>query len=225
MKRLSILLFVVMVSLSSCATNQEKEIAKESGSASFQPKPLDDEWSKLLVGEWEVTETQSDFPGGELDGLDESNVEVAAGFIIEPCLNGQFLIWKSWAQTGEMTDEEKKQVKEALGKYVSDEEIERFVSMPYKSLYIQTIDPTTGERITYFFDSQRCIATGRGKLEGNKEITEWQWFLTGQGVVSVNIIEKVDENKFAVSHKYTLPDGNTMEEKMEMIRTKIETEK
>ena len=54
----------------------------------------------------------------------------------------------------------------------------------------------------------------------NKEITEWQWSLTGQGVTSVNIIEKIDDNKFAISHKYTLPDGNTMEEKMEMIRRK-----
>jgi ABC-type Fe3+-hydroxamate transport system substrate-binding protein len=59
MKRLSILLLVVMVSLSSCAINEEKETAKESGSASFQPKPLDDEWSKWLVGEWKVVSGES----------------------------------------------------------------------------------------------------------------------------------------------------------------------
>jgi len=53
MKRLSILLRVVMISLSSYAINEEKEMAKESGSTSFQPKPLDDEWSKWLVGKWE----------------------------------------------------------------------------------------------------------------------------------------------------------------------------
>ena len=45
MKWLSILLFVVMVNLSSCTTNQENEIAKKDVSSSFQPKPLDDDWS------------------------------------------------------------------------------------------------------------------------------------------------------------------------------------
>jgi hypothetical protein len=43
-----------MVSSSSYAINEEKETPKESGSASFQPKPLDDEWSKWFVGEWKV---------------------------------------------------------------------------------------------------------------------------------------------------------------------------
>ena len=51
-----------------------------------------------------------------------------SGYAIEFRLNGQFVIWESWAETGGMTDEQKKQVKEALGKYVSDEEFERSVS-------------------------------------------------------------------------------------------------
>jgi len=55
MKRLSILLLVLMVSLSSYAINEEKEKAKESRSTSFQPKPLEDDWSKWLVGEWEFS--------------------------------------------------------------------------------------------------------------------------------------------------------------------------
>jgi hypothetical protein len=103
------------------------------------------------------------------------------GFTIELALNGQFLIWKPSSETGEMTDGEKKQMKEALKKTtnVSDEELERFVSMPYKSLLIQTIDPKTGERIGYLFDSLRCIARGTGRLEGNKEIMEWEWSATG----------------------------------------------
>jgi hypothetical protein len=74
MKNLSIMLLVVMVSMASCAKMQEKEMAKESGSPSFQPEPLDDEWSKWLIGKWEVTGGQSDFlGGGELEGLGESN--------------------------------------------------------------------------------------------------------------------------------------------------------
>ena len=61
MKRLSILLLVLMVSLSSYAINEKKETAKESGSTSFQPKPLDDKWSKWLVGEWKVVSGESSF--------------------------------------------------------------------------------------------------------------------------------------------------------------------
>ncbi|MHC4791140.1 MAG: hypothetical protein ACYS8Y_06850, partial [Planctomycetota bacterium] len=102
----------------------------------------------------------------------------------------------------------------------SDEEIKRFLSMPFKELQIRTIDPKTGEVIGYLFDSQRCIAEGRGKRQGNKEIIEWEWSGTGQGATSVRIIEKINDNKFTLNHKYILPDGNKMEEKIEMTRKK-----
>jgi hypothetical protein len=180
MKNLSIMLLVVMVSMSSCAKMQEKEMAKESGSPSFQPKPLDDEWSKWLIGKWEVTGGKSDFLGDELEGLGESNEEGAAGFTIELGLNGQFLIMKSWAETGEITDEQMQLLDEQIQHLkettnASDEDIERSRNSIFKELQIHTIDPKTGERISYFFDSQRCIAKGTGRLEGNKEIMEWRW--------------------------------------------------
>jgi hypothetical protein len=207
MKHVSIVLLIVMVSMASCAKMQQKEMVKESGTHSFQPKPLDDEWSKWLIGKWEDTWGHSD------------------GFTIESVLNGQFLIWKrSYAEPDKMTDEEKKQLKEAFK--ASDEDLERFLSMPYNLLQIYTIDPKTGERIGYAFDSMRCIAEGRGRLEGNKEIMEWEWSGTGQGARSVGIIEKISDNKFTLTHNITLPNGNKMEEKTEMIRNeKIKTEK
>ncbi|MBN2181068.1 MAG: hypothetical protein JW715_04080 [Sedimentisphaerales bacterium] len=216
-----------MAGMVSCTAIQQKETAKESKSSSFQPEPLEDDWSKWLVGKWQVTSGHSDFLGDESEGLGESNEEGASGFIIESILNGQFLTWESWNETGEMTDEQKKQLKEALKQTtnVSDEELERFVSMPYKSLLIQTIDPKTGERIAYCFDSQRLYGQGRGRLEDNKEVMEWEWSGIGRGVTSVGITEKINDNKLSVSMKYTLPDGNKMEEKLEMIRNKIEAEK
>ncbi len=88
-------------------------------------------------------------------------------------------------------------------------------SNPFKELQLHTIDPKNGERIGYFFDSQRCIAEGRGRREGKKEIMEWKWSGTGQGATSVSIIEKINDNKFIGNHKYILPDGKKMEEKME----------
>jgi hypothetical protein len=224
MKRLSILLLFMIVSLSSCATNEKQETTKESGSASFQPKPLDDEWSKWLVGEWKVVSGESsvtDESGKatkiDLDDVDE---EGTGDFKIEFGLNGQFLITRG--SSGEMTDEQKKQIKDAFKETTnaSDEDIERFLSMPYKSLQIQTIDPKTSEVIEYLFDSQRCIAQGRGRRQGNKEIIEWKWFVTGQGATSVSIIERINDNKFTYNHKYTLPNGKKMEDKFEMIRIK-----
>jgi hypothetical protein len=206
--------------MASCTTNQENEIAKKDVSSSFQPKPLDDEWNKWVIGKWEITAVHSDLLGDESDASGESNAEVGGGYTIEFRLNGQFVIWEKWAKAGEMTDEQKKQVKEALGEYVSDEELERFVSMPYKSLYIQTTDPKTGERIAYCFDSQRLYGQGRGRLEGNKEIMEWEWSGIGRGLTSASIMEKINDNKITYSMKYTLPDGNKMEEKIEMIRKK-----
>jgi hypothetical protein len=98
-------------------------------------------------------------------------------------------------------------------------------SNPFKELQIHTIDPKTGERIGYCFDSMRCIGKGTGRLEGNKEIMEWEWSGTLQGATSVGIMEKISDNKFTCYHKLTLPNGNKMEEKIEMIRKKIKTEK
>jgi len=90
--------------------------------------------------------------------------------------------------------------------------------MPFKELQIQTIDPKTGDVVGYLFDSQRCIVEGRGRREGNREIMEWKWSGTGQGASSVSIIEKIDDNRFAYHHKYILPNGNKMEDKVEMTR-------
>ena len=111
-----------------------------------------------------------------------------------------------------------KYIKDTLN--ASDEDIESSRSSTFKELQIQTIDPKTGERIAYFFDSQRCIAKGTGRLEGNKEIIEWKWSANVHGATSVSIIEKINDNKFIYNHKYTLPNGSKMEDKAEITRIK-----
>jgi len=215
-----------MISFTSFAINEEKETAKESRTTSFQPKPLDDDWSNWLVGEWKVVSGESSVvdESGKVTKIDVGE-QGAGGFKIEFGLNGQFLIMRG--SSGEMTDEQKKQIKDASKEMInaSDEDIERFLSMPYKSLQIQTIDPKTDEVIEYLFDSQRCIARGRGRRQGNKEIIEWVWSATAQGATSVSIIEKINDDKFTYSHKYTLPNGNKMEDNVEFTRKKIKTEK
>jgi hypothetical protein len=205
MKKLLILLFVVMVGAASCAEMQKKEIAKDSGATSFQPKPLDDDWSKWLVGEW-VGSVESDA------GTAKLWTKVDFG------LNGQFLIMNTESEITEISDEQRQYLKKTL--YASDEEIEKYRDSTFKELQIYTIDPKTSERIGYLFDSMRCIARGTGRLEGNKEITEWKWSGNAQGAASVGIIEKINDNKFTLNHKYNLPNGNKMEDKVEMSRNK-----
>jgi hypothetical protein len=223
MKHVSIVLLIMMVSMASCAINQEKEIAEESKPSSFQPEPLDDDWSKWLVGEWEGSgESSLADESGKVSKIDLDELGTG-GFKIELGLNGQFLIMKSWAETGEMTPDQIKYFKDTLN--YSDEDIERLKSNPFKALLIQTIDPKTGERLGYLFDSMRCIATGTGRLENNREIMEWVWFATAQGATSVSIIEKINDNTFTYNHKYTLPNGNKMEDKAEFTRKKIKTDK
>ena len=224
MKTLSILLLVVIVSLTSCAINKDNDITKNSGSSTHQPKPLDDEWNKWLVGEWKVVSGESSLADesgkvGQID-LDEQG---AGGFKIELGLNGQFLIMKSRAETGEMSPDQIKYFKDTLN--YSDEEIERLKSNPYKAMLIHTIDPKTGEVIGYLFDSLRCIAQGRGGRQGNKEIIEWEWSATAQGATSVSIIEKINDDKFTYNHKYILPNGNKMEDKVEFTRKITKAEK
>jgi hypothetical protein len=218
MKHVSIVLLIVMVSMASCAKMQQEEMVKESGTPSFQPEPLDDEWSKWLVGEWKVVSGESDWLVDESGSrvkidLDE---EGTSDIKIEFGLNGQFLIMRGNAEIGEMTDEQIKQLKETMN--ASDEDMERFTSNPFTSLEIYTIDPKTGEVIGYLFDSMRCIAQGRGRRQGNKEIMEWVWSATAQGATSVHVIERINDNKFTYNHKYTLPDGSKMEDKAEFTR-------
>ena len=209
MKRLSILLLVVMVSLSSYAIIQEKEMAEISGPPSFQPKPLDDEWSKWLVGEWEGTVGLSGMKS-------EARREMELG------MNGQFLITK---HEHKVSNEEIQELRKIP--HISDEDVKKYQSLPFKYLEISTIDPTNGEVIGYFFDSLRRVAQGKGKLQGNKEIVEWQWFAQGQAAPimrNISITERVSDDRFITTKKYTLPDGSTMEGKVEMTRKKTITD-
>jgi len=128
-----------MASLTSCAINKEKEMVKESGSSSFQPKPLDDEWSRWLVGEWEG-----------LVGL--VSLKSKACMKVELGLNGQFLTTK---HEHKVANEEIQELKKIM--HISDEDSKRFQSTTFKYLEISTIDPKNGEIITYLFDSLRCV--------------------------------------------------------------------
>jgi hypothetical protein len=62
----------------------------------------------------------------------------------------------------------------------------------------------------------RCIAQGRGRLEGNKEIMEWQW----GNCTSVRIRERVSDDKLITTERFTMPDGKKREETAVLTRRK-----
>jgi hypothetical protein len=196
---LSMLLLAVALCITLPLMSQEKEVAKEVKQAMFLPNPLDDQWTRWFVGEWEG--------GGESTagkGKCRSKVELA--------MNGQFLfIWGEAEITELNADYLKKNM------HASDEEIERFKKEPYKALEVYTIDQKTGEVVGYLFDSLRCVAQGRGKREGMKETIEWQW---SSGHKSIRITEKISEDKGSLIERTPMPDGSVMEDKGELIRKK-----
>ena len=182
-----------------CSCHKEVEpIAIHTGT--FNPKPLDDDWTRWIVGQWEGS--------GQGDaGKGTGRVTMELG------LNGQFLIMRGEAEITGLNPEYLKKNMNA-----SDEEIQRFASQPYRSLEIYTIDPATGDVVGYLFDSLRCIATGRGKRQDNKEIVEWQW---ATGHKSTRITEKAGQDTLLVTERtYNMTDGSVMEDKGTMTRCK-----
>jgi hypothetical protein len=168
----------------------------------FLPPPLDDEWSRWLVGEWEGT--------GESDTGQGRGVErIALG------LNGQFLVCRGRAEITGMTPDQVTYLKQNM--HASDEEIERFKRAGYESLQFFTVDQTTGEVIGCLFDSLRCMARGRGRREGNREIVEWEW---ATGHRSTRITQRISEDKMAVTQRTPMPDGSVMEERGISVRRK-----
>ena len=202
MKHLTTMLLATWLSLvlSSCST--PLNTTTEAKRPMFNPQPLSDDWSRWIVGEWEGS--------GESDTGQGTGVER-----IEFALHGQFLICRGEATITEISPEHAHYLKKNM--HASDEEIERFKRTGYQSLQLFTVDQTTGEIIGYLFDSLRCIAQGRGKREGNREIMEWEW---ATGHKSTRITEKLSEDRMAVIQRTPMPDGGVMEEKGVSIRRK-----
>jgi hypothetical protein len=165
----------------------------------FFPTPLADDWTKWIVGEWQGAGTSD---AGKGRGVGR----------FELALGGQFLICRGEAEiTGPDPDYLKKHM------HATDTEIERFRRSGYQQLEIYTIDQKTGEVIGFLFDSLRCVATGRGKREGYREMMDWEW---QSGHKSTRITERVSADKMMVIERTPNPDGSVMEDKGEMTRIK-----
>lgn len=191
---------VLTIALASCSA--PRKATTETKQPMFYPQPLNDDWSKWIVGEWEGS--------GESDTGQGKGVER-----IEFALHGQFLICRGEARITEITPEQADYLRKNM--HASDEEIERFRRTGYQSLQLFTVDQVTGEIVGYLFDSLRCIATGRGKRGGNREIMNWEW---ATGHKTTRITERVSDDKMVIIQRTPMPDGSVMEEKGESTRRK-----
>jgi hypothetical protein len=190
------------------AMKQEKKKVQENVPSLTPPQGLDDEWSRWLIGEWESS-AQSDLPGFKcwVKGTGRLKAELGVG--------GQFLVMTKQGEVAQLSDE---YVQHLRGKmHAPEEEIEKLRTMKFAEVDYRTIDPRTGRVVACLFDSWRCVATGTGTCDGNKEVIEWKWSAGGQGT-SVRTTERVSEDKFVVTEKYTLPGGGTMEDRAQMVR-------
>ena len=182
------------------ANSYSAKAAEPDTRAMFFPPPLADDWTKWIVGEWEGE-------GGGNAGTGRGTVRY------EMTLGGQFLICRG---QGEITELDPDYLKKHM--HATDDEIERFRRSGYQALEIYTIDPKTGEVIGFLFDSLRCVATGKGKRDGDKEVVEWAW---RTGYKSTRITERLSAAKMMVIERTFKPDGNLMtEEKGEFTRIK-----
>ncbi len=183
---------------SSCSTAMKT--TGEPPPAAFLPHPLDDGWTRWLVGEWE--------------GAGASDTGTGTGTErIELALGGQFLISHGEARITRITPEQAEYLRKNM--HASREEIERFNRAGYQSLQLFTIDQRTGDVIGYLFDSLRCIATGRGRREGNIETMDWHW---SNGRTSTRVTERLSDDRMRVIQRTPMPDGSVMEEMGESIR-------
>ena len=165
----------------------------------FFPPPMADEWTKWIVGKWEGA-------GAGDAGKGRATV------LFELALAGQFLIFRGDSEiTGLDPDYLKKHM------HATDSEIDRFRRVGYHSLEVYTIDQKTGEVVGFLFDSLRCVATGRGRREGDRETIEWEW---QSGHKSTRVTERVGADQMLVVERTPQRDGSVMEDRGEMTRVK-----
>ena len=215
MKKLSVVLAILTVA--SCARQEQRRTVgsvmeqENKGVISLgQPQGLDDEWSRSLVGEWESS-GESDLAGFQcwVKGTGRVKMELGVG--------GQFLVVSKQGQVAQISDEYLQYLRQNV--HASEEEVEKLRRMKFAAVEYFTIDPRTGGIVAYVFDSWRCVATGAGRREGNREIMEWTWSAGGQGT-SVRTTQRVGKSRLVVTETYRLPDGGTMEDRVQMVRKK-----
>ncbi|MGH7454653.1 MAG: hypothetical protein ACRENG_25080 [bacterium] len=184
---------------------QEKEMAKEAMPMT-PPKPLEDDFHKWMIGEWEGLTTS---PMGKAQDWQK----------VEWGLDNQFVIVHYTSKWIEMNQESMKAMAE--GTKMSKEDMDKMKNMVYKGMGLFTLHPMSGDFNGYWFDNWRGTYIGTGKREGNKVMATWE----GPMGTRTETLEKVSDDKMVVTFTQKDPSGKVMEGKTELTRKKVAPKK
>lgn len=201
MKKVLLLPLVFVAILTMPLFGQEKEKANQS-SSSILPKPLEDDFLKWMIGEWEGW-------GSSKFSKDQIWQKVELG------LDNQFILIHFTGKTTEMSSEQVKAAAAAFKIPISD--AEKLKDMVNKGLEIMTINPMTGEFIANTYSNIREMYTATGKREGNKITLNFE----GTFASGSSTIEKVNDEKMVMVNSAKLPNGEMMEFRAELARKKM----
>jgi hypothetical protein len=198
---LAITAFLALVAQPLPLLAQEKEMAKEAVPMT-PPKPLEDDFHKWMIGEWEGWSTSS---MGKAQDWQK----------IEWGLDNQFVVVHYTSKWMEMNQEFMKAMSEATK--MSKEDMEKMKNMVYKGMGLFTLHPMSSDFNGYWFDNWRGAYKGTGKREGDKVTTTWESPMGAE----TRTIEKISEDNMVMTFKVKDPTGKEVEGRTELTRKKM----
>ncbi len=172
-------IYIVILLVGYNLSAQEQELHPEDMPMA-PPQPLNDSWSKWMVGEWAGTTTTE-------MGKSEDWMKV------ELAINNQFVLFHYRSKTVEVAPEMIKQMAQQMK--ISEEKARQIMMTEYQGMGISTRDPKTDKMVGYWFDGYRDIAQGNGMVEGEKSKMHWK----SPMVDLERVTEMVDENTMKIT--------------------------
>lgn len=159
--------------------------------------------------------------------MDEKKMEMdMSAFEPPPPLENDLLksmagTWKGWSEGPMGKSEDWMKAEMGLNdQFLMMEVKSKWEGGKYKGMGAMTLNED-GTVAGFWIDNYREMAKGHGTIEGNKLTMTWEGKM-GKGT---RVTEMVDDKKFKVTAKWTMPDGTTMEESSEMMRVEEKMEK
>ncbi len=218
MRRFAVMGALVALGLTACGTRQARTPESlpdvETGAGGEvvpspePPRYAEEDWDLWLVGEWEAA---AESHLGEFQDW----IKGTGRMKVEQGIGGQFLIMKLEGRVAGISAAYTEHLRQVP--HASEADMNDLRTMPFEHLEIRTTDPETGVLYGYLFDSARCVAEGTGQREGDRETMRWEWLVGGQGT-SVRTTQRIGDARLVITEKYTLPDGTSMEDRVQMTR-------
>jgi hypothetical protein len=129
--------------------------------------------------------------------------------------------WEGWSESPEGKSQDEVEFEWELHKqFLKTKVTSKMNEKEYKSTGYATLDPATGARLGYWFDTYRGFSKSTETRDGNKIM------MKSEGPVTIErVAEKVGEDKMVGTFRVTAPDGSVVEGKWELMRKKKDGKK